>query len=141
MIAQYAAASLVSENKVLAHPAGVDSIPTSSNVEDHVAMATIAARHARLVNENASHVVAIEILAALQALDIRQKEHAVPPEALLSDSARAVRTAVRTGTADVARIDSLFDGDRVLWPDISALRQALIAGHLLRLALHPIGRP
>ncbi len=71
MIAQYTAASLVSENKVLAHPASVDSIPTSANVEDHVAMATCAARKLGDVVGNARSVLAIEALSAVQALDWR----------------------------------------------------------------------
>lgn len=71
MIAQYTAASLVSENKVLAHPASVDSIPTSANVEDHVAMANHAARKALQVLANVQVVLAIEYLAATQAVDWR----------------------------------------------------------------------
>jgi histidine ammonia-lyase len=71
MIAQYSAAALVSENKVLAHPASVDSIPTSANSEDHVAMATHAARKARTVVANAQAVIAIELLAAAQAVEWR----------------------------------------------------------------------
>ncbi|MEE9262153.1 MAG: histidine ammonia-lyase [Dehalococcoidia bacterium] len=70
MIAQNLAASLVSENKVLAHPASVDSIPTSSGMEDHVSMAPIAARQAAQVIENASKVVAVELLAASQGLHL-----------------------------------------------------------------------
>ncbi|MBZ0265250.1 aromatic amino acid lyase [bacterium] len=73
MIAQYAAAGLVSENKVLAHPSSVDSIPTSSNAEDHVAMATNAARHLRIVVQNVAHVLAIELICGLQACDIRTR--------------------------------------------------------------------
>lgn len=68
MITQVTAAALVSENKSLAHPASVDSIPTSANKEDHVSMAPIAARAFAQVVENTSHVVAIELLAALQGL-------------------------------------------------------------------------
>jgi histidine ammonia-lyase len=71
MLTQYTAAALVSENKVLCHPSSVDSIPTSANAEDHVAMATNAARHARMVIENTTHVLAIELLCALQAVDLR----------------------------------------------------------------------
>ncbi len=70
MITQYTAAALVSENKVLAHPASVDSIPTSGNKEDHVSMGTIAARKAKEILENLKHVVAIELLCATQALDL-----------------------------------------------------------------------
>lgn len=69
MIAQYCAASLVSENKVLTHPASVDSIPTSSNSEDHNSMATIAARKLLTVLANTRHVLAIELLVASQALE------------------------------------------------------------------------
>ena len=70
MIAQYSAAALVSENKVLAHPASVDSIPSSANQEDHVSMGTIAARKARDIVRNAEYVVAIEYLCSCQAIDI-----------------------------------------------------------------------
>jgi histidine ammonia-lyase len=71
MIVQYAAAGIVSENKVLTHPASVDSIPTSANSEDHNAMATIAARKVRTVLRNAQAVVAIELLVAAQAVEWR----------------------------------------------------------------------
>lgn len=71
MIVQYSAASLVSENKVLSHPASVDSIPSSANQEDHVSMGTIAARKARDILDNARRVLAMEILAACQAIDLR----------------------------------------------------------------------
>lgn len=70
MIAQYTAAALVSENKVLAHPASVDSIPTSANKEDHVSMGTIAARKCREVLKNAEFVISIELLCAAQAMDL-----------------------------------------------------------------------
>ncbi len=70
MIAQYAAASLVSENKVLSHPASVDSIPTSANKEDHVSMGTISARKCRDIVKNTEHVIAIELLCAAQAMDL-----------------------------------------------------------------------
>ena len=70
MIAQYSAASLVSENKVLAHPASVDSIPSSAGQEDHVSMGTIAARKAREIYFNTSRVLAIELVAAAQAIDL-----------------------------------------------------------------------
>jgi len=72
MMAQYTAAALVSENKVLAHPASVDSIPTGAGIEDHVSMAPIAARHASAVVENAARVVALELLCACRALEFRR---------------------------------------------------------------------
>lgn len=71
MITQYVAASLVSENKVLAHPASVDSIPSSANQEDHVSMGTIAARQAMEIVGNVRQVLAIELMCAAQALDMR----------------------------------------------------------------------
>lgn len=71
MIVQYVAAALVSENKILAHPASVDSIPSSANQEDHVSMGTIAARKAKKILENVRKVLAMEILAACQGIDLR----------------------------------------------------------------------
>lgn len=71
MIMQYAAASLVSENKTLAHPASVDSIPSSANQEDHVSMGTIAARHAQMIIKNARNVLAIEAICAVQAIEYK----------------------------------------------------------------------
>lgn len=74
MIMQYSAASLVSENKTLAHPASVDSIPSSANQEDHVSMGTIAARHANQIVQNSIRVLSIELICALQAIDYRGSE-------------------------------------------------------------------
>lgn len=74
MIVQYSAASLVSENKVLAHPASVDSIPSSANQEDHVSMGTISARGARDILENTKKVIAMEILTACQGIDFREQK-------------------------------------------------------------------
>jgi histidine ammonia-lyase len=71
MIAQYTAASIVSENKVLSHPASVDSIPTSANAEDHVSMSTHAARKLRMVISNVEAVLAIELMTAAQAVEWR----------------------------------------------------------------------
>lgn len=74
MIVQYSAASLVSENKVLAHPASVDSIPSSANQEDHVSMGTISARGARDILENTKKVLAMELLTACQGIDFRDRQ-------------------------------------------------------------------
>ncbi len=71
MIVQYSAASLVSENKSLSHPASVDSIPSSANQEDHVSMGTIGARKARQIIGNSEKVLAMELFTALQAIDFR----------------------------------------------------------------------
>lgn len=74
MITQYVAASLVSENKTLAHPSSVDSIPSSANQEDHVSMGTTAARHAYSIIQNSRRVLAIEAICAAQAADIRDAQ-------------------------------------------------------------------
>ena len=74
MIAQYTAAALVSENKVLAHPASVDSIPTSANQEDHVSMGTIAARKAWEIVRNAENVLAIEFVTGHKGIDFRDQK-------------------------------------------------------------------
>ena len=71
MIAQVTAAALVSENKILCHPASVDSIPSSAGREDHVSMGTIAARKARTIADHVETVLAIELLCAGQGLDLR----------------------------------------------------------------------
>ena len=120
MVAQYAAAALVSENKVLAHPASVDSIPTSANQEDHVSMGTIAARHAREILENAQAVLAIELLCACQALDLR----GLPP-------------GPRTGIAHtlVRERAAVLHEDRELNRDIERLADLVRSGELLA-ALH-----
>jgi histidine ammonia-lyase len=71
MIMQYVAAALVSENKTLAHPASVDSIPSSANQEDHVSMGTIGSRHAHQIIQNTRRVLAIELICAMQAVEYR----------------------------------------------------------------------
>ena len=76
MMAQYTAASLVSENKVLAHPDSVDSIPTSANQEDFNPMAMAAARHARQIVAHGETVIALELMCAAQALDLRLRADA-----------------------------------------------------------------
>lgn len=72
MIVQYTAASLVSENKVLSHPASVDSIPSSANQEDHVSMGSISARKAKMILDHATKVISMEMMTAAQAIDLRE---------------------------------------------------------------------
>ena len=79
MTAQYTAASLVSENKVLAHPASVDSISTSGNQEDHVSMGTIAAGQVRQIVHNTARVIAIELICASQAIYLEKAEDQLAP--------------------------------------------------------------
>lgn len=80
MIAQYTAASLVSENKVLAHPSSVDSIPTSGNQEDHVSMGTTSARQVRMMIQNSARVLAIELICASQAIFLDKAEADLAPQ-------------------------------------------------------------
>jgi len=89
MLAQYTAASLVSENKVLAHPASVDTIPTSGKQEDHVSMGWTAVRKLREVVANVRTCLAVEVCCAAQGVDLRT-DIAVPSEPL-----RAVHAAIR----------------------------------------------
>ena len=89
MIVQYSAASLVSENKVLAHPASVDSIPSSANQEDHVSMGTIAARKALDIINNTKDVLAMELFTALQAIDFRNPKSLSPKTKAIYDFIRS----------------------------------------------------
>ena len=101
MLAQYTAAALVSENKVLAHPASVDSIPTGTGIEDHVSMAPIAARHARAVVGNAAYVVALELLCTCRALELRRPLTAGPASERIYDAVRRLAPAP-TGDASLS---------------------------------------
>ncbi|MEA2677514.1 MAG: histidine ammonia-lyase [Chloroflexota bacterium] len=93
MLLQYTAAALASENKVLAHPASVDSIPTSANQEDHVSMGPIAARQASAIVRNVEHIVALEILCAAQGIDFRT-EGGLKVGAGVAEAHRRVREKV-----------------------------------------------
>lgn len=117
MVAQYTAAALVSENKVLAHPASVDSITTSANQEDHVSMGTHACRKLRQVVANAQYVLAVELLAAAQALDFR-----APLQA--GAGAAAAHKHVRT-------LVPHLEEDRYLKPYVEAVVGAVRDGSLL----------
>jgi histidine ammonia-lyase len=96
MITQYAAAALVSENKVLSHPASVDSIPTSANQEDHVSMGTISAFKCCEIIQNVRRVLAIELMCAAQGLDFIQPE----PGDGVKEAYRIIRSLVPTLTHD-----------------------------------------
>lgn len=118
MIVQYAAAALVSENKVLAHPASVDSIPSSANQEDHVSMGTIAARKAADILKNARRVLAMEIMCACQTIDLRGDKG-------MGAGTQEAYTAIRE---KVARLDD----DRPLYEDINQCESVLIDGSLVK---------
>ncbi|WP_121613110.1 histidine ammonia-lyase [Mesobacillus foraminis] len=107
MIMQYVAASLVSENKTLAHPASVDSIPSSANQEDHVSMGTIAARHVYSIIQNTRRVLAIECICALQAVEYRGVEKMSSRTRSFFEAARNVVpsiTADRVFSEDIERM-------------------------------------
>jgi len=125
MIVQYTAASMVSENKVLAHPASVDSIPSSANQEDFVSMGTTAARKAGPILENTLSVLAYELLTACQAVDIRRRDGKYGKG--LSEVGEAIYSRVREKV-------SFMDLDREIWPDIKAVEEMVRSGELLEIA-------
>ncbi len=127
MILQYTAAALVSENKVLVHPATADSIPTSANQEDHVSMGSIAARHARTVVEHVERVISIELIVAAQALDLRLE--------LLPGTAPG--TGVRAAHAAIRAVVPHLDGDREPGPDLAAAMRLVQSGELAVLVGQP----
>jgi histidine ammonia-lyase len=113
MIMQYAAASLVSENKTLAHPASVDSIPSSANQEDHVSMGTIGARHAYQILQNSRRVLAIELICALQAVEYRGVEKMGSITRKFYDEARNIVPSIkqdRIFSTDIERVTSYLKG-------------------------------
>jgi histidine ammonia-lyase len=116
MIPQVTAASLVSENKSLAHPASIDSIPTSAGQEDHVSMAPIAARKAGQIARNAAGVVAVELIAAAQGVDFH---------APLKTSPRLQKVH-----ALIREITPHFSADHYWADDMAALQAAVIAGDI-----------
>jgi len=125
MIAQYTAAALVSENKVLCHPASVDSIPTSANKEDHVSMGTIAARKCCQVINNTEDVIAIELLCAAQALDLFT--NLKPGEGTL-EAYREIRKTI-----------SHLEKDRILSQDITAMKALIRNATILKAVEKKVG--
>ena len=126
MMGQVTAASLVSENKILCHPASVDSIPTSANKEDHVSMGTTAARKAARVLRNAEYVLAIELLCAAQGLEYRGD---LKPGAGVEAAYQSVRKSVPS-----------LKKDRFLSRDIEKTRNLILSGKILDAVEKRIGR-
>ncbi len=120
MICQYAAASIVSENKVHAHPASVDSIPSSANQEDHVSMGTTAARKCRTIVKNLFTVLAYELMAAVQAIDLRGIADQLSP--VHEEIYRLVRTAV-----------PFCEDDHELRVDVAAMNKLIRSGKIEKL--------
>jgi histidine ammonia-lyase len=125
MIAQVASASLVSENKVLAHPAAVDSIPSSAGKEDHVSMGSVSARKLQTVVSNVKNALAIEIMTAAAGLD--QRAPLAPARGVAS-----ARSAVRAVVAPLTE-------DRPLYKDIAAVARLLDAGTLVQAVESKVG--
>ncbi|MFQ6013835.1 MAG: histidine ammonia-lyase [Anaerolineae bacterium] len=132
MLAQYTAAALASENKVLVHPASADTIPTSGNQEDHVSMGPIAARQARHILDNVECILAIELLAAAQAIDFRREQAGQP-------------LALGRGTGpvyDLIRQKVPFlERDILMYPYIGAVRRLVVQGDLVQAAEQTIREP
>jgi histidine ammonia-lyase len=125
MIVQVAAAALVSENKILAHPASVDSIPTSADKEDHVSMGTIAARKFVQILRNAEHVVSMEMLSACQAIDLLRPHR--PASAVL-----AIHEKIREKVP-------FADKDRVFSKDVLMIREMLSNDELSSVVSQSVG--
>jgi histidine ammonia-lyase len=125
MIVQYTAASLVSESKSLAHPASIDSITSSAGQEDHVSMGMTSARHARESVSNAEVVVALEALAAAQALDLRRP---LQPAAGTAAALAALRQAV-----------PFLDADRELKTDVDGAVELVRSGVLVAAVEEALG--
>lgn len=126
MIVQYAAASLVSENKVLAHPASVDSIPSSANQEDHVSMGTIAARKSYEISKNVTHVLTMELLAACQAIDLRGNRG-------LGKGSEVAYNIVREKISKV-------DFDRIMYKDINKCEEIVKTNEIVEEVEKIIGK-
>ncbi|MBI9009751.1 MAG: histidine ammonia-lyase [Tenericutes bacterium] len=109
MIVQYSAASVVSENKTIAHPASVDSIPSSANQEDHVSMGTIAARKAREVIDNSLKVLAMELFTALQAVDFRDTSKMCPKTKAIYNYIRKEVSFIEEDTIMYTKIHKIYD--------------------------------
>jgi len=114
MMAQVTAAALASENKALAHPASVDSIPTSANQEDHVSMATFAARRLSEMLDNVANIVAIELLAAAQGIEFHHPQQ----------SSAALETVI----GQIRAVSPAYESDRSLAPDIREIAELVNGG-------------
>lgn len=131
MLVHYTAAALTSENKVLAHPACVDTVPTSANTEDHQSMGATAARHCRDVLTNAETVVGLELFGAAQAIDFRRRR--MPGEARLGLGTAPVYDLIREHVPFIER-------DTVMYPHIEAVRRLVRDDHITRATESAIAR-
>jgi histidine ammonia-lyase len=123
MLVQYTAAALASENKVLAHPASIDTIPTSANTEDHVSMGCTAARQACQILDNLEYILALELMAAAQGIDFRKEE--LGPSAQPGRGTRIAYDLVRQHVP-------FLENDAIMYPYIEAARHLVADGTLFR---------
>jgi histidine ammonia-lyase len=123
MLTQYTAAALATENKVLAHPASVDTIPTSANVEDHVSMGVTAALQTRQINDNVERILGIELMAAAQGIDFRRER--LGPSARLGQGTQPAYDLIR------AQVPFL-EKDVIMYPYMEAVWQLVASGQLVK---------
>lgn len=121
MMAQVTAAALASENKSMAHPASVDSLPTSANQEDHVSMSTFAARRLHAMLNNVDDIVAIELLSAAQGIEFHHPKQSSP--------------ALESAVATLREVSPPYDEDRSLSADIARVSELIRAGTFCEYAL------
>lgn len=139
MLPQYLAAALVSDCKTLAHPDSVDSIPTCANQEDHVSMANNAGRHARQIVANIEAVVAVELLMAVQALDLRIAQGEVTEDGL-APASRSVRRLLRSSKDAQGQPISRLTEDRVLYPWLQRAAELVHGGEVVTAVSGVVGR-
>lgn len=130
MLAQYTAAALATENKVLAHPASVDTIPTSANTEDHVSMGCTAALKIRRIMTNVERVLAIELMAAAQGIDFRRQE--IGREARLGRGTQPVYELIRSEIPFIER-------DTLMYPLINAAHRLIVEDRIVEAVERVIG--
>jgi histidine ammonia-lyase len=133
MVAQYTAASLVSENKVLSHPASVDSIPTSANQEDHNSMGSISAHKVWQVLHNVQTVIAIEMMTAAQGIDFSRVH---PTTGKIMTAGLGVEAAYGTVRKRIKHLGS----DRVLHDDIQTACEMVRDGSVVRSVEKTVGK-
>lgn len=161
MMAQYVAAALVSDNKTLAHPDSVDSIPTCANQEDHVSMSMNAARHAKEIVQNVEQIVGVEMLCAAQALDFRRaglefstttwqqdergRKVRKVVEYELKEGKEVNRAGLGAGTKAayhaIRREIGHLTTDRPLYPDLDRMRTMVHGGEILSVVERALGAP
>jgi histidine ammonia-lyase len=130
MILQYTAASLATENKVLAHPASVDTIPSSANVEDHVSMGVTSGLKLRQVAANVEHILGIELMSAAQGIDFRRQ--AIGSDKTLGHGTAPVYHLIRQSVP-------FIEEDTVMYPHMARVHHLVVTGHISAAAEAALG--